>query len=328
MNNFELVPDDNWTALASSHGYSMVSDVAVSATGNVYALTREPSAVLVLDRSGNLTATWDHLELSRKPHGISVSDDEIIGVVDEGAHVVRFTDGRDEWNLQYAGPSDTGIDTTLSTNYEKLGSMAAAGGPPFNRPTKLSWAHNGDSFVTDGYGNCRVHHFDSSGKLVASWGRSGTGPGEFHLPHCIAIDRADRIFVADRDNDRIQVFDLDGSHLSSWADVNRPASVAVGSDGLVYVGELPVAVGRRSFVNGTAKDALPPRISVFDEGGQLINRWTNEQLGASTLVSPHGIAVDNGGSVYISQLVDDGVRGSKGTDRPEAAPALLRLVRN
>ena len=321
-----LERDREWEARADIGAHENGTDVAVADDGHVCFLTRRPALIALFEPDGAAVATWDALHLSTKPHGVTVGEGGRVYVVDEGDYIVKILDRTGELEAiigEPGHPSDTGIDASLPTNAARLASMAPEGGPPFNRPTKLAVGTNGDLYVSDGYGNCRVHRFSPGGELIASWGRSGIGPGEFHLPHSIAADQQGRVLVADRDNDRVQLFDLDGNYVGALVDLHRPAAVAVGPDGLIYVGELAVAAGRLSFVQGPAADAMPARISVFDADGDLVARREADTFGPAGLTSPHGIAVDADHNVYIAQLPGEGGSGSDAT-----APSLMRLTRH
>ncbi|MEI9851548.1 MAG: 6-bladed beta-propeller [Sphingomonas sp.] len=129
--------------------------------------------------------------------------------------------------------------------------------------------------MADGYGNARIHQFSPSGELRNSFGDVGTGPGQFHLPHGIALDRDENIIVCDRENDRLQFFDRTGRYITMWTDVLRPTDVTVDKDGLIYVSELwrPMEPGQGSFVHGFAGHDLPGRVSVFRGDGKLVARW-------------------------------------------------------
>src|SRR5207247_1690238 len=110
------------------------------------------------------------------------------------------------------------------------------GGGPFNLPTDIALTPSGEMFVTDGYGNARVHKFAADGKYLFSWGEPGTGPSQFNLPHGVWIDRHGRVLVCDRENDRVQVFDQDGKYLQSWpTQLIGPAVFYVDADDVVYI---------------------------------------------------------------------------------------------
>jgi len=123
------------------------------------------------------------------------------------------------------------------------------------------------------YGNCKVHRFSVSGELIGSWGQPGVGPGQFNLPHGVRVAADGRVLVADRENDRIQIFSPDGQFLEQWTDVQRPTNVAIDDAGNVYVSELWWRVGERSPVRGRIVEDRPGRVSVFGSAGGLLARW-------------------------------------------------------
>src|SRR5262249_5651506 len=161
--------------------------------------------------------------------------------VDDGNHTVRkFTpQGELLLTLGTAGvPSDTGyVGPQPGISGSTLLGTIKRGGPPFNCPTNLAFAPNGEFYVSDGYGNARVHRFTPDGTLLQSWGEPGAEPGQFNLPHGIAVHPDQRVFVADRENDRIQIFSPDGGFLDQWLDVQRPTQLLIGADGVVHVAE-------------------------------------------------------------------------------------------
>jgi DNA-binding beta-propeller fold protein YncE len=106
---------------------------------------------------------------------------------------------------------------------------AGVRGDNFNRPTDVAWDSAGNIFVTDGYGNSRIAKFDKNGKFLLTWGSRGTGPGEFNTPHGIAIDAQNNVYIADRENNRIQVFDTNGTFKTQYANVGRPNAICITS---------------------------------------------------------------------------------------------------
>ena len=217
-------------------------------------------------------------------------------------------------------PSDTGYDGAA---YATI----ARAGPPFNRPTNLAVAPSGDLYVTDGYGNARVHRFAADGRLVRSWGAPGGGPGEFRIPHGIAVLADGRVLVTDRENDRIQVFDPDGRHLTEWRDIQRPTQLCVGPDGLLYVSELWWRKGQRSERFGEITADRYGRVSALRDDGTVVARWGGSAPGtAGGFTAPHGIAVDSRGDVYVAEVTHTfGV--APGILPPGAAPTLQKLAR-
>ena len=163
-------------------------------------------------------------------------------------------------------------------------------------------------YITDGYGNARVHKFAADGRLLFSWGEPGSGPGQFHLPHGIATDEQGRVYVADRENSRVQLFTTEGDFLAEWTDVARPCQVFV-AGGLVYVAELGFRAGMWP---GTTAPAGAPggRLSVFDASGKLLARWGggDDPCAPGDFFAPHGVGVDSHGDVYVGEVVQSGRR--------------------
>ncbi|WP_116999915.1 peptidyl-alpha-hydroxyglycine alpha-amidating lyase family protein [Desertimonas flava] len=301
---FEL--DAGWPAPHPQCPHRDVSGVDVDSAGNIYLLTRHDHRVLVFEPDGTLLRAWGE-GVFTAPHGLTVGPDDTVYCVDNGDHTVRrFTpDGRLLMTLGSPHePSDTGFDPTTVPAIHSVETVVRPAGP-FNGCTNVAVTGDGHLFVADGYGNCRIHHFDDEGSLLHSWGDAGTGPGEFHLPHCIALTHDGRVLVGDRENDRIQVFAPDGAFLAEWTDLRRPAGVAVGDDGRIYVAELWRPAGEASFTSGVATVDQPGRVTVLDPDGAVLTRWgaSSERRGApGTFIAPHDIAVDAGGRVYVAEV--------------------------
>ncbi|MGZ5174337.1 MAG: peptidyl-alpha-hydroxyglycine alpha-amidating lyase family protein, partial [Burkholderiales bacterium] len=218
---------------------------------------------------------------------------------DDGNHTVRqFTpEGKLLMTLGVMNtPSDSGYDG------KNLDSIKRGAGP-FNRPTNIAVGPKGDLYVSDGYGNARVHQFSPTGQLKRSWGSPGRGPGQFHLPHGIAVASDGRVFVCDRESDRIQIFSPDGEYLSEWTDTQRPTHLVFDSAGRAYVTELWWHEGDTSYTLGPIKKARHARLSIFDKEGRVLARWgTPEACAPGSFAAPHGLAVDSKNDVYVSEV--------------------------
>jgi DNA-binding beta-propeller fold protein YncE len=299
---YEVLTD--WERLPSEHHHADVAGVDVDADDRVYLLTRDENRVFVYDRRGTFVTTFGD-GIFTTPHGLTVAPDGTVYCVDCGDHTVRRF-GPDGTLLQTIGTPGVASDTGYRRGGGKpvvhnVETVARPAGP-FNGCTNLTVAPTGDLYVADGYGNCRVHRFTADGELVASWGGIGVGPGEFHLPHGIRATPDGRILVGDRENDRIQVFDLDGTHVTAWTDVQRPTDLAVDRDGLVYVSELWRPRGTASFTRGTTPVDLPGRVTVFDPAGSVVARWGSVRGEPGNFIAPHAIAVDSAGDVYVGEV--------------------------
>ena len=295
----KLEPVENWERLPAGYSHRDVAGVAVDRNDRVYLATRVRSCIFVYERHGTFVSTWGEGLFSDRLHGLSFHPDGTLFVVDDGGHSVRhFTvDGRELAPIGPVGkPSDTGYDGSNLATIER-----SAG--PYNRPTNIAVAPNGDLYVTDGYGNARVHHFSPDGKLIRSWGEPGTGPSQFAIPHGICVLPDKRVLVADRENDRIQVFDPTGAFLAEWSDVQRPTQLVLGPDGLLYVAELWWVKGLRTPKGQEIPDHRFGRISVLDHDGNPVARLGGAPPGApGSFTAPHGVAVDSAGDVYVADV--------------------------
>jgi DNA-binding beta-propeller fold protein YncE len=295
----KLEPVGNWEQLPAGFSHRDVAGVAVDANDRVYLATRVRSCIFVYERDGTFVRTWGEGMFTDRLHGITVHPDGTLFVVDDAGHSVRhFTaEGKELAPIGPVGkPSDTGYDgTNVATVTRSAG--------PYNRPTNIAVAPNGDLYVSDGYGNARVHHFSPDGKLIRSWGEPGTGPGQFMISHGICVLPDGRVLVADRENDRIQVFDPKGAFLAEWTDVQRPTHLVLGPDGLLYVAELWWRKGLKTPRGEEITSDRYGRISILDTNGRPLARYGGGRPNTSgNFTAPHGIAVDSRGDVYVAQV--------------------------
>jgi DNA-binding beta-propeller fold protein YncE len=272
--------------------------VGVDAQDNVYLFTRRQSRVLVYSREGAFLRAWGEDLFTTRTHGLTVGPDNRVYCVDEGNHCIYVFTPTGDLLLTIGTPG-----VAAETGYDGRTFESIRGGPPFNRPTNLAVAPSGELYVTDGYGNCKVHRFAATGDLIQSWGESGSGAGRFNLPHGLRVAADGRVLVADRENDRIQVFSPDGRFLEQWTDVQRPTNIAIDRAGNIYVAELWWRLGQRSPVHGEILEDKPGRVSVFDAAGRLMARWGGpDRCAPGNFVAPHDICVDSHGDLYVAEV--------------------------
>src|SRR5262245_43304314 len=261
---FGYEANDQWAKLPPGWSWMEVVAVATDAQDRVFVFNRGEHPVVVFDGDGNFLRSWGE-GLFARPHGILIGPDDSVYCTDDLDHTVRkFTpDGNLLLTLGTSGnPSDTGA---TSVDYRTIIRV----GPPFHYPTNVALSPSGEIYVSDGYGNARVHKFSADGRLLLSWGKPGSGPGQFHVPHGIAVDRQGTVYVADRENSRIQLFAPDGKFLSEWTDVARPCQVFIDDSGNVHVAELGFHAGMWPGTTAPSADAPGGRLSIFDQGGIL-----------------------------------------------------------
>ena len=288
-----------WEQIPDGFEHRDVCGVAVDSQDRVYMITRGDSRVIVYEKDGTYVTSWGEDVLTSRTHSVAVDKDDFIYTADDGDHTVRkFTpDGKQLMVLGTPNvPSDTEIvDGDLTTIKKGVG--------PFNRPTGVDIAPNGDIYVSDGYGNARVHQFSADGELIRSWGAPGSGPGQFYLPHGVCVTNDDRVLVADRANDRIQIFTLGGEFQEEWTHVQRPTDVYIDGNGLIYVSSLWWIVGQKSFRCGPIGQDLPGHISVLDNKGNLLYRWISaDRCAPGNFVAPHAICADSDGDIYVGEV--------------------------
>jgi DNA-binding beta-propeller fold protein YncE len=295
--SYEVVA--GWEQLPAGYEHRDVAGVAVDSEDRVFLICRGDHPIIVYDRQGNFLRSWGQGEFTYRTHGITVDPDGMLYCTDDGNHTVRrFTpEGKLLLTLGTLNtPSDTGYDG------KDTGTVSRPAGP-FNRPTNLAVGPKGDLYVSDGYGNCRVHRFAPTGALKQSWGVPGSGPGQFFLPHGIAVAADGRVFVCDRENDRIQIFSPDGEYLGEWTDTQRPTHLVFDAHGRAYVSELWWHPGQTSRRHGPIQDARYGRVSVYDKDGRVLARWGSaEACAPGSFAAPHGLAVDSRGDVYVSEV--------------------------
>jgi len=294
---YEVV--EGWEQLPSGYEHRDVAGVAVDLEDRVFLICRGDHPIIMYDENGKFLGSWGEGDFTYRTHGITIGPDNSVFCTDDGNHTIRkFTpSGKLLMTLGTMNtPSDTGYDG------KDTRTVTRAGGP-FNRPTNIAVSPTGDLYVSDGYGNCRVHQFSPTGELKRSWGVPGSGPGEFFLPHGIAVSTDGRVFVCDRENDRIQIFSPDGEYLTEWTDTRRPTHLVFDGPGRAYVSELWWQPGQTSGRYGPAGETRSGRVSVYDRDGRVLARWGGPDAAApGSFAAPHGLAVDSGHDVYVSEV--------------------------
>lgn len=293
---FEPVVD--WAQTPNDVAIVEAVGVAVDSRDRVFVFNRGGPPVVMLSRDGQFLNAWGE-GLFVRPHGIWIAGDDTLYLTDDLGHrVQQFTaDGQLIRTIGPSGaPSATGAE---GFDYRTI----THGDGPYNLPTNAIVTARGEIFVADGYGNARIHHFSPDGALLRSWGEPGGAASQFRVPHGLGADNQGALYVADRENSRIQVFNRDGRLQAIWTDVIRPCEVFVGPDQLVYVAELGGRAGLFPWLEADPA-AIGGRLSIFDRAGELLARWGGGADPASPrdFFAPHDIWVDSQGSIYLSEV--------------------------
>lgn len=283
----------HWPVLPEGELLGAVAGVGVDSHDNVFVFRRAERLwlspeldttpisrppVLVFDgRTGRPLASWGEDRFAM-PHGLAVDHEDNVWLTDVGLHQV------------YKCSHDGNLLLTLGER-----GVPGDDSAHFNCPTDVAAAPDGSFYVSDGYGNTRVMKFASDGRFLFQWGTKGNSPGEFDLPHAITLDADGRVYVADRNNARVQIFDGDGRYVSEWKDpaLGRPYDIAVGRDGTAFVAD-----------GGDQPDIPPDRsgVAVVRPDGTVLERFGRFGHYDGEFAMAHDIAVARDGSVYVGDI--------------------------
>ncbi|MBV9785816.1 MAG: hypothetical protein JO264_18585 [Acidisphaera sp.] len=282
---YEVVED--WAKLPDGWLFKDAAAVGVDRHDQVYVFNRGEHPMIVFDRDGNFLRSWGE-GVFRHAHGLHMAPDDTIWCTDDGDHTVR------QCTLEGK------VLLTIGIPGRPSGFMS---GEPFNRCTHTALSPKQEIYVSDGYANARIHKYSPDGKLLKSWGEPGSDPGQFNLPHNICCDADGWVYVADRENHRVQVFDGEGRFETQWNNLHRPSGLYMppGKCPLCYIGEIgPYLNVNRSYPN------LGPRLTITTSEGRVLARLGNIDdaagQGPGQFMSPHGIAVDSRGDIYVGEV--------------------------
>jgi len=280
-----------WPVLPEGYVLGQVSGVGVDSHNHVFVFHRaeqswaqdkshaisSPTILMFEGANGKLLASWGENRFL-EPHGLRIDREDNVWVTDRALQqVFKFShDGR--------------LLMTLGTER-----TAGLDGTHFNKPTDVAFAADGSIYVSDGYGNDRIAKFSADGKFLLDWGRKGQEPGEFDLPHNVAVDAQGLVYVADRSNSRIQVFDANGKFLRMWKseELARPWGLAIGPDNMLYV------------VDGGDLKPAPPdrgRLLKLDLQGKILAKWSRFGNYDGQIYWGHDLAVGKDGAVYVGDV--------------------------
>lgn len=271
---YEVV--ENWPTMPEGTSWDQVVEIVVDSQDRVFIFHRTLPSPMIFTAAGDYLGAWEANDHWRDIHGVTIGSDdqgEYFIVVDRLRHQVsRATlDGEVVWTV---GTKD----------------QPGEEGEPFNRPTDSGIAPNGDIYISDGYGNSRVHQYSSRGEHIRSWGTKGVGPGQFNLSHAArVIERNGEpvVYACDRQNHRIQVFTLEGEFIRKLTGFKQPTDIIADADGYRYISE------------------LQHRVSILDSNDNLVARIGGESKAEpGFFVAPHSVWLDSEGSLYVGEVLE------------------------
>jgi DNA-binding beta-propeller fold protein YncE len=299
-----------WQQMPEGWSFVEVAGVACDSHDRVYVFNRGKHPVMVFDKDGRFLNAWGE-GVFKNPHGIFIDGKDNVWLVDDKDHTVHkfSSDGQ---RLMTIGESGKAADTGYQIGVSPV--LRAAG--PFHRVTNVAVLPDGDMYIADGYGNARVHKFSKDGKLLFSWGEPGRGPGQFILPHGIGVDSAGLVYVADRENSRVQVFSAAGEYLREWTFLNRPYDIFIDDQDMLHIAEGgfhnymmkrsegPLPAHDQTMIYPPCGHAPIARVTVCDPDGNISAQIGGENpVLPGNFVAPHGIGADKRGDIYVGEVI-------------------------
>jgi len=287
--------EEHWAKLPEGMEWGQVISVDPLPDGNILAFQRAEPPLLVFDPSGKLVKHFGE-GMFIQAHGLTVDKAGFIWATD-----AQGRNGKGQQAFKFS--PDGKVVMTLGT-----AGVAGESETTFNGPTDVAIAPNGDIFVSDGHVNNRVVKFSKDGKFIKAWGKKGSGPGEFNVPHTIAFDSRGRLFVGDRSNSRIQIFDQDGKFIEEWKQFSRPSGIFITPNDIMLVADSDSNTAtnpgwKRGIRIGSAKDgkvtALIPEAGVDPDSKE---RWYPGGPVIAVTSGPEGVAMDAQGNVYGAEV--------------------------
>ena len=282
-------PAEAWPQFPAGWNFVEPAGVGADSRGHVYVIHRGDHPIMEFDPDGRFVQAFGD-GLFDRAHAIRVDREGYIWAVDDGSHVVLKMDRKGRV-LMVLGRRRRSSEVTSSIQVdpsipESIRGIRDDTVPRFNRPTDIAVSPGGDLFVSDGYGNSRIVKFSKDGQFLKAWGRKGNAPGEFNIPHAIALDQKGRVYVADRENYRIQIFDSDGNFIKQWKHVGSPWGLDITPEQHILMA-----------------DGYNSRILKLDLEGRVLGMFGTFGKRPGQVSYVHHLAVDPRGAIYTAEIL-------------------------
>ncbi|MCW3989512.1 MAG: peptidyl-alpha-hydroxyglycine alpha-amidating lyase family protein [Candidatus Bathyarchaeota archaeon] len=258
-----------WPKLPDGWMLGQVAGVATDSKGRYYVFHRGEGAppLICFDRAGEVIRSWG-VGVFVRPHMVKCDGDDNIWAIDDNGHVLYLYSPEGE---------------VLRT----LGTKGAPGedGSHFDKPTDIAYGREGGFYVSDGYGNKRVARFNKGLNFQGQWGSEGVEPGQFVLPHAITTDEEERVYVADRNRWRVQIFSPEGKQLKMWTHIGKPFGIVYASDGYLYI-----------------CDGTNARVTKVETSGKIVGFFGTPSDNAGQISTAHDISVAPNGDILLGHL--------------------------
>lgn len=307
--NNPFKPDYTWGNLPDGRNWGSISAMYPAPDGNLWVAERcgqntcvgsELDPVLLMDTEGNVIRSFGSGLLSW-PHGMFVEPDGSVWITDASVQ------GAEERGQGHVVRKFSPTGELLMT----IGVPGEPGDPPqrLTRPNDIVVAPNGNIFIAEGHGPQdpnRIHKYGPDGTYMTSYGETGYAPGQLLEPHALAMDSEGRLFIGDRYNNRIQIWDQDGNFIAAWTQFGRPSGIFIDENDLIYVADSESGPAPNQFT-GQRNAGWERGIRIGDARSGWVfhfipETWNEERLNVNSFSGPEGVAVDRNGNVYGAEV--------------------------
>jgi len=277
-------PVANWPHLPPASNFRETPGIAADPRGHVFVIHRGEHPIMEFDPEGKFVRAFGDTLFDRA-HAVRFDPEGNLWAVDDGSHVVMRLDAEGHVKMvlgRYRKPGDSVTPAHPGPRGIRDEDVLL-----FNRPTDVAFAPNGDFYVSDGYGNSRVVKFSKDGRFLKTWGTKGAAPGQFNTPHSVVVDKQGHVYVADRENYRIQIFDANGEFLKQWTHVGAPWGLYITPDQTLFM-----------------CDGYNNRVLKLNLEGRILGGFGSPGKRPGEFSYVHNLSVGPDGAIYTAEILN------------------------